>query len=95
MVNKVNEKYENLSESEKTLIRTLLESTDEEKKELYSTMVRECIDLIDVELKECDLERKDKLLKVKDKLLNNKQEIDESFNKGITKLVELKQSFIK
>ncbi len=92
MVDKYNKKYSTLDESEKLVLKALIESTDEEKKTVYSTMVRECIDLINVKLKTSDTIAKDKLLSVKDKLLNDKQEIDENFNKNISKLVELKNT---
>ena len=92
MVEKYNEKYSGLDETEKSVLKALIDSDDEKKKEIYSTVVRECIDLIDSKLKESDLDAKDKLLRVKDKLLNDKQEIGEEFNKNISKLVELRNS---
>ena len=66
--------------------------TDEEKKELYSLTIRECIDLINEKLSDSDLEVKDKLLRVKDKLLNDKQNVSEDFSKNISKLIELKNT---
>jgi hypothetical protein len=93
MVEKYNEKYSALTdETDKQILKALIESNDEKKKEVYSIVIRECIDLIDEKLKESDLDAKDKLLRVKDKLLNDKQEISEDFNKNISKLVELKKS---
>lgn len=92
MVGKYNEKYANLDESEKEVLKALIDSNDEKKKEIYKSTIRECIDLIDEKLKESTLDAKDKLLRVKDKLLNDKQEINEDFVKNITKLVELRSS---
>jgi hypothetical protein len=92
MVDKYNEKYTSLDESEKQVLKVLIESTDEEKKEVYSTTLRECIDLINEKLSTADLDTKDKLLRVKEKLLNDKQEINEDFFKNISKLVELKNN---
>jgi len=92
MVDKYNEKYVDLDETEKQFIKVLFESDDEKKKELYSTTLRECIDLIDEKLLESSLEAKDKLLRVKDKLLNDKQEVSEDFVKNISKLLELRIS---
>jgi hypothetical protein len=92
MVDKYNEKYSTLDESEKEVIKVLIESDDEKKKEVYSSMLRECIDLINEKLKESSLEAKDKLLTVKDKLLNDKQEINEDFTKNISKLIELRSN---
>ncbi len=94
MVDKYNEKYSQLSESDKSILRVLIESTDNEKKDVYAKTLRECIDLIDTKLGGTDLDVKDKLLRVKDKLLNDKQEINEDFEKNISKLVDLKDSLI-
>lgn len=91
LVEKYNEKYsESITETEKEVITVLIESTDEEKIEVYSKISRECIDLIDNKLIESDLETKDKLLRVKDKLLRDKVELNEDFSKNISKLVSLK-----
>ena len=92
MVDKYNEKYASLDESEKQVLKVLIDSTDEEKKEVYSATLRECIDLINEKLDTNDLDAKDKLLRVKDKLLNDKQEINEDFFKNISKLVELRNN---
>lgn len=90
MVEKYNDRYSTLTESEKTILKVLIESTDEEKQEVYKQTLRECIDLINESLKSSDLDAKDKLLQVKDKLLNDKLEVNENFYKNITKLVDLK-----
>jgi hypothetical protein len=95
MVDKYNEKYATLDESEKKVLRVLIDSNDEQKKEVYSATIRECIDLINDKLTSSDLESKDKLLRVKDKMLNDKQEINEDFNKNISKLIELRESLKK
>lgn len=92
MVDKFNEKYSTLDEAEKRVFKALVESTDEEKKEIYSSTIRECIDLINEKLNTDDLDTKDKLLRVKDKLLSDKQEINEDFTKNISKLIELRSS---
>lgn len=94
MVDKYNEKYSTLDESEKRILRVLIDSTDEQKKEVYTSTLRECIDLINEKLTGSDLDAKDKLLRVKDKLLNDKLEINEDYFKNISKLVELKSSLV-
>jgi Na+/phosphate symporter len=68
----------------------LIESNEEEKKEVYIKIVRECIDLINEKLIDSDLDAKDKLLRVKDKLLNDKQTVSEDFDKNLSKLIELR-----
>jgi len=95
MVDKYNEKYSELSESERKMLKVLIESTEEEKKNIYSITIRECIDLIDSKFKTADLDSKDRLLRVKDKLLNDKIEIDENFTNNLSKLVELKETLLE
>ncbi len=94
MVDKYNEKYASLSETEKKVLKVLIDSNDIKKEEVYTGVVRECIDMINVKLTDSDLETKDRLLRVKDKLLNDKIEINENFNKNISKLLELKNSLV-
>jgi hypothetical protein len=98
MVTKYNEKYASLDESEKAVLKVLIESNDEEKKEVYSSILKECLELVNEtltkygasDLDENELKTKDKLLRVKEKLLNDKIEINENFNLEISKLVELR-----
>jgi hypothetical protein len=92
MVDKYNEKYNTLDESDKKILKSLIDSDVVQKKEVYSNTLRECIDLINEKLKNSDLETKDKLLSVKDKLLNDKQDINEDFEKNISKLVDLRNN---
>lgn len=92
MVDKFNERYSNLDESDKKILKVLINSTNIEKNDLYTNTIRECIDIINVKLPDSDLETKDRLLRVKDKLLNDTKEINEDFIKKITKLIELKSS---
>jgi len=92
MIDKYNNKYSSLDESDRKILKVIINSTDIEKREVYMSTIRECIDLIDGKLKDSDLDAKDKLLRVKDKLLNDKLEINEEFTKNISKLVELKNN---
>lgn len=92
MVEKYNEKYSTLDESEKQILKSLIDSDIDKKKEVYNNTIRECIDLVNEKLKDSDLETKDRLLRVKDKLLNDSKEINEDYVKNISKLVELKNS---
>lgn len=92
MVDKYNEKYSTLNESEKSILKVLIDSDDNAKKDVYTKMVRECIDLINETYPNADLDSKDRLLRVKDKLLNDKVEINEDYFKNVSKLVELKES---
>ncbi len=92
MIDKYNEKYSTLEESDRKILKSIIDSNDDDMKKMYSVTIRECINLIDVKLKESDLDSKDKLLRVKDKLLNDKLEINEDFISKISKLVDLKNN---
>ena len=92
VVNKFNSKYSDISESEKTIIKTILSSTEEEKVKLFTTMVRECVDTIDQKLTlNEDIEIKSKLLSAKDKLLRMEY-IKENFITDISKIHQLKSN---
>jgi hypothetical protein len=89
MVNKFNEKYNDINESDKKIIKSVLNG-DKEKN--FNSLIRECIDSVDNKLNETnDLEIKDKLLKVKDKLLNTKYHKDNFLN-DVIKLHNLKET---
>lgn len=93
-VRKFNDKYRDLSVTEKKLVKTLINSTDDEKAELYESTRTECLDLINSQLKESKNELKEKLLDVKERILESKFSL-EDFNTGIIKLISLKQKLIK
>lgn len=91
-VNKYNTKYSDISESEKEIIKSILNGNEKDKENIFNKLRRECIDGIDNKLNESsDLELKDKLLKVKDKLLNTNFNID-TFTTDISKINDLKES---
>ena len=92
MVEKYNERYSSLDENEKEILKVLIESNYAQKQEVYNKTLRECIELINENLKEADLNAKDKLLQVKEKLLNDTIDVNENFFKNISKLVDLKAS---
>ena len=91
-VNKFNSRYSNISESEKEIIKTVLNGSNEDKEETFNKLKRECIDTINNKLNvSSDLDLKDKLLKVKDKLLNTDFSLD-NFNTDISKIYDLNES---
>ena len=89
-VSKFNERYSNLTESEQRILKVAMGSDDEEKKSVFSEVIRECIDLINNNLVECELETKEKLLNVKDRLLRMSY-INENFINDMGKIFELKK----
>lgn len=92
-INKFNEKYSDINESEYNVIKTIINSDKKEEENVLKNTIRECIDLIDTKLTESDIETKDKLLKVKDKLLRMEY-VEETFVSDITKIISLKKDLI-
>jgi len=91
VVNRFNTKYEDISEGEKRIIKSIINGSEEDKKNLYVEMVRECVDTIDSKLDESDINLKGKLLSAKDKLLRMSYS-EETYNTDISKIYNLKQS---
>lgn len=94
MVSKFNTKYDSLSESEKKVIKVAINGTDDEKKSLFSEILRETIDIVDTKLNTNDIELKEKLLKTKDKLLRTEYK-SEAFTKDVAKIYSLKNDLSK
>jgi len=87
-IRRFNEKYSDLTENEKSLIKVIIESDSENQTIFFKNIKNTCIKLIDENLKNADIETKEKLLTVKDKLLNlefNK----ETFSESAIKLINL------
>jgi hypothetical protein len=93
MVDKYNEKYSTLDESDKEVLKVLIESNFQNKKRFYKKTISECVQLVDSLIKESDEETKEKLVKVKSKLLEDREELNENdFLSKISKLIELKNN---
>ena len=95
MVDKYNQKYADLAESEKEILKVLIEPNLDRKKEFYENTVKECVVLIDALLKEADDESIDKLSRVKSKLSENIEINEDNFINKIVKLVDLKNNLQK
>ena len=94
MVEKFNNKYNNLTEIEKSVIASVIKGSDIEREELYTNTIRECVDLVNEQLMECTIDEKDKLLQVKDKLLRFKYN-EANYISEISNIVGLKSNLIK
>ena len=91
-VDKFNNRYSNISESEKEIIKTILNGNDEDKLNTFIKLKKGCIETIDKKLDESsDIDLKDKLLRVKDKLLNTDFSLD-NFKTDIGKIYDLNES---
>jgi hypothetical protein len=95
MIEKYNQKYSGIEKEEREILKTLINSNTENKKELYSKITNECIGLIDNILKESSGESAEKLKKVKDRLTEDNTGFnEENFLIKISKLIELKNNLL-
>lgn len=93
ILSKFNQKYsDKLDESEKKIFKTIVSTKEEDKKELYENLKKDCLTLTNSFLKESiDSTTKEKLLTVKETLL------EESFNKDnfiedVIRFIDLKET---
>jgi hypothetical protein len=89
LVGSFNDKYSKLNENDKKTLKVLIESSEEDKKELYSKTIKECLALVNKRLETNDVELKEKLLKVKEKLLNENLESNEDIENKLIKITDL------
>jgi RNase H-fold protein (predicted Holliday junction resolvase) len=87
-----NEKYTDLSEEEKNIIKVLREGTDETKSSLLSSMIRETVSLVNDKLKDTgnNIDLKAKLLETKDVVYGMETYNVETFGENIKKLYDIK-----
>jgi len=90
-IKKLNEKYGDLTEDEKKLIKSIASSNPEQRKDMLESINKECLNLVNQKLTEANIDVKSKLLDVKERLLDLKFNDDE-FSTDYTKLIELKES---
>jgi hypothetical protein len=88
-IKKFNEKYSDLNENERILLKTLIETDEVVKEQSQKDIVTECVDLIDAKLINNDSNVKEKLSQVKDKLLTMTYN-SSNYNENMNKLIVLK-----
>lgn len=88
-VEKFNEEYAELTESEKEAISVMIGSNESEKEDLYKKTIKECLELVNSKLTESSGDVKEKLLATKENLLNRNYN-SESFVSDLSKVIELK-----
>ena len=88
-VEKFNEEYAELTESEKETISVMISTNESEKEELYKKTIKECLELVNNKLTESNGDVKEKLLSTKENLLNRNYN-SETFVNDISKVIELK-----
>lgn len=87
---KFNEKYGTLDESTKSALKIIIESDEKKQKIFFKESINDCIDLVNKNLKDTDINTKEKLLEVKDRLLRMDYK-KEGFSKEIIKLMSLRE----
>ena len=89
IVEKYNEKYEELSEGERKALRIIMESNQTEKEVFFKESLKECLEVVNKTMVgNISIEEKEGLLAAKESLLN-KTFTSESFITDITKILEL------
>ncbi len=88
VVDKFNEKYSDITESEKRILKAIFESDLESKERVFNDVKNECITLVLDLINESDEETKIKLNKVKDKVLTMEYKED-TFINDVEKIVTL------
>jgi len=88
-VEKFNEEYADLTESEKEAISVMVGTNESEKEELYKKTIKECLDLVNTKLTESNGDVKEKLLATKENLLNRNYD-SKTFVNDLSKVIELK-----
>ncbi len=86
-----NQKYEGLSEDTKRVLNSVIVADDDARKGIMDGLVRECVDLVDINLKDAKTEIKEKLLSTKDRLLRLKYQSD-NYITEVGKLLDLKNT---
>lgn len=92
MVEKYNEKYSSIDETEKSVLRVILQSTPKERTNEYKKMIGECLTLIEQLVLTVDEEAKNKLLMVKEKLNEDVEVNDNNFINKLSKVIELRDN---
>jgi hypothetical protein len=90
-VDKFNEEYVDLSESEKEVISVMFDGGSDSKELLYKQNIKECLELINNLLPESSTNIKEKLLSTKETLLEKKYN-EETFLIDVSKVLELKKT---
>jgi len=86
-----NKKYSNLDGDTKRVLNSVISANKDTREGIMVGLVRECVDLVDVSLKESSGEIKEKLLSTKDRLLRLKYHND-TYIIEVGKLLDLKNT---
>jgi hypothetical protein len=90
-VEKFNEQYSDLTESEMKAVSVIMGVNESEKEVLYKSSIKECLEIINNKLTESSGDIKEKLLATKENLLNRDYN-KETFISDVSKIIELKNN---
>lgn len=90
VVTKFNEEYAELSESEREVFKVIVEGTEEDRINLYKSSIKECLKLVNEQIKNAEIDLKESLLSLKESLLD-REYTNEGFENEIFKLIELQE----
>jgi hypothetical protein len=93
---KYNEKYSELSEEEKNIIKVLREGSDDVKSTLLNSMIKETVSLVNSRLEDIgnSLDLRTKLLETKGVVYDMSEYNVETFGENIKKLYDIKTIFV-
>jgi hypothetical protein len=95
LTDKYNDKYSSLSESEKNIVKSLLDDKEETQMSVLEDVKKNALALVNENIKESsDVELKEKLLNVKERILETKYSKEE-FVPTITKIMNLTNTLSK
>jgi spermidine/putrescine-binding protein len=86
-----NQEYDSLSEETKKVLSSIITADNDTREGIMVDLVRECVDLVDANLKEANIEIREKLLSTKDRLLRLKYQSD-NYIVEVGKLLDLKNT---
>lgn len=92
-VEKFNNRYSELTETEKKTVQLMVKGSSEDKERLLKNSINECVKIIDENYEKSSLDVREKLLKVKSKLLNINF-TNENFINDISMVMELSNNMV-
>jgi hypothetical protein len=91
LVDRFNKKYAELSESDITLVKSLMSDDKVTQETEFNAIIKECLNRVNSQISESDATVKEKLLLVKERLLDMGF-VSETYEQDMIKMINLKDS---